>query len=323
MGLFIALLIPYYIVPSDSPFYGILYFSMRVPIIFIMIPILLYVSNFILQPERGQVIVEEEISASKGYINLFKITAKNWKYQLLYAILLLFLIFIPLDFFTYLFVPNMLNYSAQSLLNSQLNSYLEFNNYFIFLIFVIVIQLSVAFYEESFARGFIAYRGKDYFHIVSAVLISSLFFGFGHFAYIFSFNQSGPSYPVSYPLIWFIETFFVGIILAVFFLRKKWIWPLIISHAVNNIISAHAIWNYIHGNSFILMTFVYIPLLIGSVILFIYYFKVIKSAISTGITFLKSYFKVKEKESKVNIVVRLIFDILIAFLIFAIGTIIA
>jgi membrane protease YdiL (CAAX protease family) len=321
MGLFFSLIAFYFLTLGDSLFYGLIYFSVRIPIALFIIPLLLYVANFLLEPQKQSVILEEEISASRGYIELFRVTKKNRNYQILYGILFLFLVFIPLDFFTYLFVPNMLDYSAQSLMSSPVNDYLGFDNYFLFLGFVIIIQFAVAFYEESLTRGFLAYRGEYYFQRVSAVIISSLYFGFGHFAYLFT--TSGVSYPITYPLIWFIQTFFVGIILAIFLLRKKWIWPLIFSHAVNNIISAHAIWNYLQGNSFLNMLILYIPLLIISIFLFVYYYETIKAAVSSGLKFLRSYFTIKEEEPKRNIVFRIVFDILIAVIIFLVGIIIA
>lgn len=321
MGLFFTLIIPFILVPSNSPFYGIIYFTSRIPIILFIVPLLIYVANFLLEPQKERIIIEEEISASKGYINLFSISKKNFRYQILYGILFLFLIFIPLDFFTYLLVPDMLGYSATSLMNNNLNAYLGFDNYFLFLIFVTVIQFSVAFYEESLTRGFLTYRGEHYFHKVSAVVISSLYFGLGHFAYLIT--PSGVSYPISYPFIWFIQTFIVGFILAIFFLKKKWIWPLIFSHALNNIISANAIWNYLQGNQFIIMLYLYIPLLIISIVLFFKFFDLIKNSLFTGIKFVKSFFKLKEGEPKSNIMVRIIFDIIIAFVIFLIGIIIA
>jgi hypothetical protein len=71
------------------------------------------------------------------------------------------------------------------------------------------------------------------------------------------------------------------------------------------------------------MLILYIPLLIISIFLFVYYYETIKAAVSSGLKFLRSYFTIKEEEPKRNIVFRIVFDILIAVIIFLVGIIIA
>jgi len=243
LGIFIFMLIPAFLLPFFIDFNSVifepLFFILRAVIIIIAIPLFLYLSNFLMSPQRKKLILEEDISPSKNFLTLFNITKKNYKYQFLYGILLLFLIFIPLDFFTYLFLPDMLPY-----LSIVLNPTAEFSynsyfmeNYYVFLVSVITIQIFVAIYEETLTRGFLANRGSDYLKKMSAVIMTSFFFGLGHFSYILTIPSSG--LPIIFPIIWFLQTFLVGIILAMLVLRRRWIFPVIFAHAVNNIISAH------------------------------------------------------------------------------------
>lgn len=158
---------------------------------------------------------------------------------------------------------------------------------------------------------------------MSAVIISSFFFGLGHYRYIFTSSTLG--FPPIYPFIWFLQTFLVGIILSMLVLRKHWIFPVIFAHAINNIISAHSIWNYLQGNDFLLMTlFVYIPLLVVSIILVIWQFSRIKESVAIGFKEFKSYFKndLSIGESTSNKIMRILIDFLFGFIIFLIGVII-
>jgi len=329
LGIFIFMLIPAFLLPFlidvNSVIFEPLFFILRAAIIIVAIPLFLYLSNFIMASQRKKLILDEDISPSKNFLTLFSITKKNFKYQLLYGILLLFLIFIPLDFFTYLFLPDMLPY-----LSIVLNPTAEFSynsyfmeNYYIFLLSVIIIQIFVAVYEETLTRGFLANRGSDYFKKMSAVIITSFFFGLGHFSYILVVPSIG--LPIIFPIIWFLQTFLVGIILAMLVLRRHWIFPVIFAHAVNNIISAHSIWNYIHGNNYFLMSFmVYVPLLYISVFLFVWQFSRIKESLSTGFKEFISYFKKDDEigENWFQKIVRIMLDFLFGLLIFIIGVII-
>jgi len=251
LGIFIFMLIPAFLLPFFIDFNSVifepLFFILRAVIIIIAIPLFLYLSNFLMSPQRKKLILEEDISPSKNFLTLFNITKKNYKYQFLYGILLLFLIFIPLDFFTYLFLPDMLPY-----LSIVLNPTAEFSynsyfmeNYYVFLVSVITIQIFVAIYEETLTRGFLANRGSDYLKKMSAVIMTSFFFGLGHFSYILTIPSSG--LPIIFPIIWFLQTFLVGIILAMLVLRRRWIFPVIFAHAVNNIISAHNEFHCLHS----------------------------------------------------------------------------
>jgi len=329
LGIFIFMLIPTFLLPFLIDFNSIifepLFFILRAVILIIAIPLFLYLSNFIMVPQRKKLILEEDISPSKNFLSLFNITKKNFKYQLLYGILLLFLVFIPLDFFGYLFLPEMLSYSSIVINPTGEFSYNSYfiESYYVFLLSVIIIQISVAVYEETLFRGFLANRGSIYFKKMSAVIISSFFFGLGHFNYIFAIPGIG--LPIIFPIIWFLQTFLVGIILAMLVLRRRWIFPVIFAHAVNNIISAHSIWNFIHGNDFSLMSFiVYVPLLTISIFLFVWQFSRIKESLSIGFKEFFSYFKNDNEmgEGLLKKIVRIMLDFLLGLIIFIIGVII-
>ena len=259
------------------------------------------------------------ISPSKNHRKLFSLKKKNAKYQLLYGLLLLFLLFIPLDCITYILLPDMLRFQGEALTSNKTDLYLT-QNYGIFLISVLIIQISVAIYEETLTRGFISKRGADHFNKMSAVIISSLYFGLMHFAYIL--NPISRNYHIFFPIIWFSQAFLVGIILALFIIKKKWILPLIMAHALNNIISAHAVWNYLQGNDFFLVfIYLYFPLLVVSVILLVWQFSRVKESVLNGLIDLKKFFQKesKKEQNTGDVVVRILVDIILGFLLFGVG----
>jgi len=319
-----TLLLPF-LIDDKSVIFEPLYYIVRAVALITAIPVFLYLATFAMEKQRKKLILKEDISPSRNFLSLFNITKKNFKFQLLYGVLLLFLIFIPLDFFSYLFSPEMLSFMSDALDSAgeySLNSYFN-ENYYIFLLSVIIIQTFVGIYEESLVRGFYANRGSDYVNRMSAVIMASFFFGLGHFRYVF--RDPPPEFPIIYPTIWFLQTFFVGIILAMVVLRKHWIFPAIFAHTLNNIISSHSIWNYINnGQDFSFMTnFIYIPLLVIGIILFIWQFSRIKESLSIGFKEFKTYFahdkSIEERTS--DTIVRIIMDFLFGLIIFLIGVI--
>ncbi len=315
------ILLPLSFLQNYGAIYGISYFLVRAMIVIVAITLFLYVSNFALYGKRGELILERDTSPSRNFLGLFVIKRSNFKFQLLYGILILFLVFIPIDFLTYFFAPQMLEYSALVLTFNVTNSYF-FEPYLIFLGSVIIIQFSVAFYEESLTRGFLANRGSDYVSKMSAVVISSFYFGMGHFAYLFS--PASPRAPIFFPFIWMIEAFFIGMILSMTVLRRRWIFPAIFAHGINNIISAHAIWNYLQGNDFmILALFLYLPLMVIGIVLLLLEFPLIKESFSIGTKDIKLYFKndAQIRENTKSKIIRIMLDFLFGFLIFIIGVV--
>ena len=298
---------------------GPFYYFLRALMLFIAVPIFIALANIILESQRKELIVEEDISAFMGHLKLYKMTKNNYKYQLLYGIILLFILFIPLDFFTYLLIPEMLEYNAVTIGANPTDTHF-YAPYLIFLVSAIIIQISVAVYEETLSRGFLTKRGSENFNKISAVVIASFYFGLMHFAYIR--DPISANYPLYFPLIWFGQAFFIGFILSMLVIRKKWLFPAIFAHALNNIISSNAIWLYIRGVEFSFTTLVlYLPLLIFSLILLVWQFPKIKEGISTGWQDLKEYFNIKKQQvdSKTDIYIIILVDLLIGFLIFMIG----
>lgn len=339
--MFILLLIPLFLIPlftdTESELYGILIYSSRAIMVFIGVPLILYLSNLLFPDKKMDVIVEEDISPAIGHLRLYKITKKNYQYQILYGFLIFFLVFLPLDFFTYLFIPKMLEYQSIALASKPTDLYLG-SSYLIFLISLIVIQLSVGITEETVARGLLTKRGGEHFNSMSAVVISAVYFGLGHFAYFL--DPISRFYPFWFPFIWFLQAFFIGIVLSLLVLRRKWLIPAIIAHTLNNIVSAHAVWNFLiplqsyagdpvnllihssEGNSFSdVIFYLYTPLLIIGVILLFWQFHRIKGGLSIGIKMFKEYFKFDERGEKTNgdRIFRVFIDIVIAILIFLMG----
>jgi len=328
--IFILLIIPLFTVPlivkENSVLYGILFYVIRAIIIFLGIPLILYLTNLIFEFQKKKVIIDEDISPATGHLKLFKVTKKNYKYQILYGFLIFFLVFLPMDFFTYLFIPEIVGYQSVVLGIRTTNYYLSpfTNDYFVFLTSAIIIQISVSITEETIARGFLAKRGSEYFLKMSAVIISSLYFGLGHFAYMLNIISW-------YPVLWFFQAFIIGIILSLVVLRKKWILPVIIAHALNNIVAAHTIWSFWQGNSFqVVALYVYMPLFfygilfIAVCLLLVWPFSSVKRGISNGFALFKTYFKRDTEEKTIgDTFFRVFFDILIGCLIFLMGFLIA
>lgn len=325
MFIFLFLLIPRvllpYLVSEKSIYYGPLFYSLRAAAVLIVIPVFFIFAKRVLEPQEENNRIKEESNPSTNDLNSNSTSTSktNFKDQLKYGVLFLFIILIPLDFLTYLLFPAMLEYSGVMLTSHATDSYL-LQSYLIFLISVIIIQISVSIYEESVTRGFLTKRGSDHFHKMSAVLISSLYFGIMHFAYYL--NPMSRNYPIWWPLFWSLQTFIVAIMLSILVLKKKSLFPAILAHAANNIISAHAVWNYLQGNDFIVVAlYLYLPLLIFSGILFIWQFSSIKQYFLSGCREFRTYFKkdLKTKESKGDVYFRVFFDLVIGLLILAIG----
>jgi len=275
-------------IEETSPLYGPLFFALKAVGLIIALPLLLFIVRKILKWDTD-LSGRNQIDPSKSFLKLFRITKSNFKYQLLYGLLFLFLIFIPLDFLFYL-IPTIIDYSLESLTLNEANAYLLNENYFIFLISVIIIQISVAFYEESISRGFLAKRGSDYFMRMSGVMISSFYFGLAHFAYII--QPITLQYSLLFPVFWFLQTFLVGIVLALFTVRKLWLFPVFFAHACNNIISAHTIWLFNQSYDFLTISLsIYMPLLLIGAALFLWQFSRIKRGVKSGIKEIGIYFK--------------------------------
>jgi len=85
------------------------------------------------------------------------------------------------------------------------------------------------------------------------------------------------------------------------------------------------IWCFNGTNYMDILLYIYFPLLLVSIILFIWQYKRIRGSISIGLGMLKIYLKNDEKEDEQNSdkYFRIIFDIIIGFLVFLIGLLIS
>jgi membrane protease YdiL (CAAX protease family) len=216
-------------------------------------------------------------------------------------------------------IPDLVKFQGEIFTSNDANLYLT-QDYGVFLISVLIIQVCVAIYEETLIRGFVTKRAAEHFNKLSAVFVSAFYFGLMHFAYIL--NPISRNYSFWFPIIWFSQAFLVGIILAFFIIKKKWILPLIMAHAINNIISAHAVWNYLQGNSiFLVFISLYIPLLVISIVLILWQFSRVKESVSDGLKEIKKYFQkdTKKEQDAGDVFIRILFDIILGFLIFGVG----
>ncbi|MFX1238723.1 MAG: CPBP family intramembrane glutamic endopeptidase [Promethearchaeota archaeon] len=323
----IPFVLPTYLLPflvdETLVIYAPLYRSLKALGIVFGIPIALFLIHRYLRPNPEESREASQFSPSGGFLRMFTISRANAKYQALYTLLLLFLVFVPWDVLTYLFIPELLEYYADLLSSNPLDNYV-LEEFPIFLLSLVIIQISVAITEESISRGLLAKRGSEHIQVMSAVLISSIFFGLGHFFHIL--DPVSANYPIWYHFLWFIETFITSIVLAMFIIKKKWLIPVIFAHALNNIISIYSVWFYMQGNDFLyLVLYLYIPLLTISLILLTFQFQRVKESITTGFNIILKYFSDdnnKREITKQDKIITLLLDIALAFIIFFIAILI-
>ena len=308
---------------QDSIVFGLIFNIIRTLIIVFTIPLVSILSSKFNVVQKYESNGKKDISPFRMQFKLFKITKKNYKYQILHGLLLLFLVFIPLNFSLFLLIPNLVLYQSISLTFNLQRSYLLLEEYFPFLMFVIIIQTSISISEETLFRGFIAKRGAEHFNSVSAALISAYYFGLMEF--IFYLNPLSQLFPFWFPFIRFLSSFLIGLILSLTVIRRKWLLPLIFAHSINNILLMHIHWSLLRGNEFLtVILYLYVPLLAISLIILIWKFALIKESFSIGLNMLKVYIKndKKEREENSDKYFRILFDIVIGFLIFLFGMLI-
>jgi membrane protease YdiL (CAAX protease family) len=93
--------------------------------------------------------------------------------------------------------------------------------------------VGIGFPEELFFRGYLFSRLNLWLGYEKGVLISSLFFGFGHFAS--RLFQFGSGYLLSALAVGF-QTFLAGIVLGVLFSRTESVYPPAVCHILLNLI---------------------------------------------------------------------------------------
>ena len=300
------------IMSQTSALFGMLFYLIRALVILLAIILVLFISNRFKTKNSPQ--VEKELAPYLGYLKLYSMTKKNYKYQLLYGFLLLFLILIPLEFLISITLPDSIPYVAVSVENAIL----LIDNVALFLLFSVVIQLSLSFSEESIFRGLITKRGSEYFNKISAVMIATFSFTFLDFfinPYIFTVS-------FYFSVLWFIKSFIISLVLSLTIIRRKWLFPMIIAKTFDSIISSLIIRDYLRGGNFIqLLIFIYFPLLIISLILLILQRSRVKESLKLGTKMIKSYYRndIKIEESSGDKLFRILFDIFLAFLLFLFG----
>jgi membrane protease YdiL (CAAX protease family) len=302
---------------------GMIFYIIRALIVFLAIPTTIVLMRRLLGSSQSDMRELSKSSPFKSHFMLYKVSKSNFRYQILYGILLLFLAFIPLNFFLYLLIPEMLLYHSFSIGLDLQSSFLFIDNFIVFFAFLVIIQISIVFAEETIYRGFVNKRGSEYFNRISAVLISAYFYGFS--SLLFYLDPISSNFGLWFPIIWFFALFLIGLILSLTTIRRKWLFPSILAHSISNIIMISMIWCFLNGWGFIeILLFIYFPLLGGSLILFVWQFNRIRESILIGLSMLKSYLKNDEKEDERNNdkYFRIFFDIVLGFLVFLIGLLI-
>ena len=309
----------------NSILYSISFYVMKVLAVLMGVPLILMFSTKVFSgSQKGKKLQDSYISPAKGHLLLYRITKNNFKFQLLYGLLLFLLVLVPFNCLFLIFIPQMIEYQAFSSVFKLTGYYLQQNNYLLFLLSTIIIQSCIAIIEETISKGLMAKRGSDYYSKRSAVIITSLYLGFSEL--FFYFELIHLYYPPWFPFIWFFKSFIVGIILSLFVLRKNWLFPLILANLLNNILLTHVLWSYLHGGGeFLLSLFIYIPLLLIGGIVIMWNYAKIKKTVQVGVKELKMYLKNNKdiKETKGDKRFRIFIDIIIGGLFFLMSIVIA
>ncbi|MBD3352374.1 MAG: CPBP family intramembrane metalloprotease [Candidatus Lokiarchaeota archaeon] len=273
----------------------------------------LYIVNFIFK-SSDVISSSQEIHPIKEVFSTFKVTKNNLKYQFMNTLLLLFLLFIPLDFIAYS-IPGVLDFSINSLVGSNSQVFLSEETYVTFISSALIVYLCVGLKEEFFFRAVSIQRGKHHIGKYSSIFLFSIAFGLSHVAYIItSDNLLADFIPA---LIWGLSAFIIGLIAGVFMIKRRWLIPLIIAHWLNNVISASALWLYNQQS----LTFgrisliLYLPFLIVGVVLAILF----RKHIAVEYKPYKQIFKKYAEESGPNKTGLVLTDIGVGFLIFLIA----
>ena len=179
--------------------------------------------------------------------------------QLKHTLFLVCCVYIPLDFFSYL-IPGVLEFSGSSMLSSSLGQYLlwEFG---LMLIATLIVHFCVSFREEFLFRNYYITFGTTKSKSGVVFFYSAMLFGLAHLSYIFSPAAADTS--LFFPIWWGLNALIIGLISGYYFIKYHRLWPLILAHWINNLISALVLRNYLLGRSFIesVLTY-YMPFLI-------------------------------------------------------------
>lgn len=265
---------------------------------------------------RNKMPLKEADPPYKETTSLF--TFKNFEMQLFYTIMILFLVYVPLDFITYA-IPGTLEFSSSSFSET---AYLNFTNFGLFILSAVFFHFMVGFREEFFFRGFHTIRSEKYLITGSSVVITSMYFGLSHFGYLINRLYEGTfklSQDLHSTVIWTFGAFLVGSVSAVFILKKRMIWPIILAHFLNNVISITVLWLYSTQNVLFwdIVKLLYLPLLGVSLILGIIFFRETKTGVKTYFEAFKSYkTEIPDKKIRGKIIAA---DIIFGLVFWAVG----
>jgi len=294
-------IILYYLFPLISLIFGVILSLLLIKILF---------------KDRQLISSYEDKTPLNDLLSCFKISKNNLKYQFIYMVLLLFLIYIPLDFIGYS-IPGVLDFSVKALIEneegiSQSQIFFTETELKFFIFYSVIVYMIVAFREELLFRVVFISRSRHYIGNYSSVLLFSMVFGLSHLIYIVvSENFKQDILPT---IIWGISAYIIGLIAGTFFIKKRYFYPLLEAHTFNNVISATALYLYHFKNiTFnIISQYIYFPLLSISLLLLIIYRRSVKSALAHIKIIIKSY----KKENKNNFKIMILFDIAFAIFIF-------
>ena len=230
--------------------------------------------------EKESLVIKEKVEPSLK--SLFQgFTFKDFGSQLKSALILICIIYIPLDFFSYIipliFNLNVLKYQLDTFNSFFLGEYLLYDIN-LMIIMTIIIHFFVALKEEFVFRGFYIYIGENKLNKSTTFIYSAFLFGLAHFSYILKLEEGDT---IFFPIWWFLNGLIIGITSAYFYLTKKQLWPLIIAHWTNNVISAIIIRRNYDGVSYwpgIFLT-IYVPIFALGVLLFVVYRKSLKKCV--------------------------------------------
>ena len=233
----------------------------------------------------------EHVSKNKSIINPFSAYQKSEgqvsgsSYGILtlvlIGLLLYFLFYLPLDILFNL-IPGVLSYQSISLSQSPGGEFYS-ANFDIFIVNAVVVHLCVGIWEEAYFRYFLGNLNDIETDRKTAIITTSLAFGLVHFYYIFRFPQ-GPIFPI----IWGLAGISMAFISITVYYKYRSLIPVIVGHALNNILASYAVRQNIFGGDFLsifLNYYVYLIAIAG--ILFIVSIKFILEELPKYLEFVK------------------------------------
>ena len=254
-----------------------------------------YLSLLFIQSQKYPTEDTTKKSLEKTFGRSFSI--KNPKYIARNTLILITLIYIPLDLISYL-LPNVLEFEAQALSAESTYFLWELP---LMIITTLIIHFCVAFREEVFFRAYQITLGRKTLKKGAVFIYSTALFSLAHFSYIFS--PIAREWSPLFPFWWALNAGIIGLVSAYLYINKRNIWPLIIAHWMNNVISAFVLRNYLLGVS-IQESFmqIYLPILIIGVIVIVFTQPNLRENLDKVMKLVKSYSAEIRRLEKLNLV---------------------